>query len=261
MNAHVYTGNVRFIDIIQRKCKVTLIFCEKSQVDSELIDYCHWNGIAIEIIDTERMTVDICFDDVDVAFSFGFGQIFSAEYIERYPMGIWNIHTGKLPKYRGRHPISHAFLNHDKDIGISIHQINEKIDQGNMIASASIIRSFTDTEESIIDKTLDLLQDSLLEVAFRNYVEGNTFQISKGSYLSNFLDGIVLEKTENHSCDFVYDAVRSQVNHGGVFLNGKYIFQAHYYSPIINYGESWEKVQCSDGFMMITSAKMSEIEL
>ena len=40
--------------------------------------------------------------------------IISKKIIKFYKMGIWNIHPGELPAYRGRHPISWAIMNNEK---------------------------------------------------------------------------------------------------------------------------------------------------
>ena len=38
-----------------------------------------------------------------------------------------------LPKYRGIYPVFWAMINGEKEIGITIHFINEKIDDGDII--------------------------------------------------------------------------------------------------------------------------------
>lgn len=48
-------------------------------------------------------------------------------------LGTINMHTGKLPEYRGRHAINWALLNGEKEIGITVHYLNDNIDQGDII--------------------------------------------------------------------------------------------------------------------------------
>ena len=52
----------------------------------------------------------------DFALCYSFGLIIKKELIKSYREGIWNIHPGDLPKYRGRHPITAAFLKNEKKL-------------------------------------------------------------------------------------------------------------------------------------------------
>lgn len=44
-----------------------------------------------------------------------------------------NIHGSLLPKYRGIHSIFWAIMNFEEEIGYTIHEVNENIDDGNII--------------------------------------------------------------------------------------------------------------------------------
>ena len=41
-----------------------------------------------------------------------------------------NCHAGMLPKYRGRNVINWAIINGEKELGITVHFIDNKIDTG-----------------------------------------------------------------------------------------------------------------------------------
>ena len=69
--------------------------------------------------------------------------------IKSYKLGIINIHTGDLPKYRGRNPLIWAFLNNEKKIGVTSHLIDVKIDRGYLLKKIFIKRNFN----SLIFKT------------------------------------------------------------------------------------------------------------
>ena len=61
----------------------------------------------------------------------------------------WNVHGSLLPKYRGPSPIQSAILNQDDHTGVTIMQINESMDCGDIIAQASVEISQTDTFGSL----------------------------------------------------------------------------------------------------------------
>ena len=66
--------------------------------------------------------------------------------------GCVNIHASLLPKYRGAAPIQWAILNGEKETGVTIMQMNEGLDTGDMLAKVIIPIKDTDTGESLFDK-------------------------------------------------------------------------------------------------------------
>ena len=68
--------------------------------------------------------------------------------------GVINKHAGLLPKYRGIYPVFWAMLNDEKEIGVTIHLINEKIDDGDIIVQEKISIEPVDTFESLYKKVV-----------------------------------------------------------------------------------------------------------
>lgn len=62
-----------------------------------------------------------------------YGQIIPKEIIEIPKYGCINIHPSILPKYRGSSPIQTAILNGDKQTGVSIMMVDEKMDHGDIL--------------------------------------------------------------------------------------------------------------------------------
>ena len=46
--------------------------------------------------------------------------------------GFINIHASVLPKWRGAAPIQRSIMSQDKETGISVMKINEKLDEGDI---------------------------------------------------------------------------------------------------------------------------------
>ncbi|MFA6305250.1 MAG: methionyl-tRNA formyltransferase [Candidatus Gracilibacteria bacterium] len=68
--------------------------------------------------------------EADFFVVLAFGMILDKEILEIPKHGCINIHASLLPRYRGASPIQEALLNGDKDTGISIMKMDEKLDQG-----------------------------------------------------------------------------------------------------------------------------------
>ena len=48
--------------------------------------------------------------------------------------GAVNLHVSLLPKYRGAAPIQWALMNGDKETGVTVFQISDKVDTGDILA-------------------------------------------------------------------------------------------------------------------------------
>jgi methionyl-tRNA formyltransferase len=65
-------------------------------------------------------------------------QIFKEALINLPRFGCINVHTAKLPEYRGLYPTYWAMSCGEKTIGISIHYIEKDIDTGKIILQEEV---------------------------------------------------------------------------------------------------------------------------
>ncbi len=100
----------------------------------------------------------------DVIVVVAFGQILSKEILELPKYGCINVHASLLPKYRGAAPIQWSILNGDKETGVTIMQMDEGLDTGDILGVKKINIDDNDTGESLFDKLSTLGGDTLLEV-------------------------------------------------------------------------------------------------
>jgi len=73
----------------------------------------------------------------DLGIVVAYKQIISKDILDIPKYGFLNIHPSLLPKYRGPAPIQTAILNGDKQTGTTIILIDDKIDHGKIVSSAS----------------------------------------------------------------------------------------------------------------------------
>ncbi len=88
----------------------------------------------------------------DVFVVAAFGQILSKEILEMPKYGCLNIHASLLPKYRGSSPIQWAVINGEEKTGITIQQMNEGVDTGDILLQKEISLSEKETGASLFDK-------------------------------------------------------------------------------------------------------------
>jgi len=91
-----------------------------------------------------------------------FGHIFSDEALAVLPMV--NIHYSLLPRWRGAAPVERAILNGDHETGVSLIQVAQQLDAGNIIAQATTSISLTETLAELRSRLEALAEPLLLEV-------------------------------------------------------------------------------------------------
>ncbi|WP_418790486.1 methionyl-tRNA formyltransferase [Phosphitispora sp. TUW77] len=85
-----------------------------------------------------------------------FGQLLSKEILEIPRYGCINVHASLLPKYRGAAPIHWALINGETETGVTIMQMDEGLDTGDMILSGKIPVTAEDNTGTVHDKLAGL---------------------------------------------------------------------------------------------------------
>jgi methionyl-tRNA formyltransferase len=85
----------------------------------------------------------------DILVSFAFGHIFGPKCLALFPLGGINIHPSLLPKYRGPTPIPAAILGRDTETGITIQDLVQDMDAGDILAQERFPLQGRETTESL----------------------------------------------------------------------------------------------------------------
>ena len=87
----------------------------------------------------------------DIMVVAAYGQILQSKALKTPRHGCLNIHASLLPRWRGAAPIERAILAGDKETGISIMQMNEGLDTGDVLLTQKYLITNDDTSESLTD--------------------------------------------------------------------------------------------------------------
>jgi methionyl-tRNA formyltransferase len=101
--------------------------------------------------------------DADIAIVVAYGQIIPKEYLGLVKKGFINIHASLLPKWRGAAPIQRSIMNLEKETGISIMRIGEKLDTGPVCNSYKISIKDEDSSETISERLSALAAEKILD--------------------------------------------------------------------------------------------------
>ena len=101
--------------------------------------------------------------DADLAIVVAYGQIIPTEYLSLVKKGFINIHASLLPKWRGAAPIQRSIMNLEKETGVSIMKIGEKLDTGPVCNSYKINIMTDDNSETVAEKLSSLAAEKILD--------------------------------------------------------------------------------------------------
>jgi len=101
--------------------------------------------------------------DLDLIIVVAYGQIIPKEFLNLTKKGFINIHASLLPKWRGAAPIQRSIMNLDKETGISIMRIEEKLDTGPVCNSYRVEIKDNDNAEIISNKLSILASKKIIE--------------------------------------------------------------------------------------------------
>ncbi len=120
------------------------------------------NLIELDDFDNRDIFQKISSLKVDIFVVVAF-RILPKKYIELPKFGSINIHASLLPKYRGAAPIQWALMNGDNVTGVSIFQIEKKVDTGGIIHLEKIKIQNQDNFETLSGKLSELGSKALLK--------------------------------------------------------------------------------------------------
>ena len=118
--------------------------------------------------------------DVSLGIVVAYGQILSKDFLNLSKNGFINLHASILPLNRGASPIQRSIMNLDKETGISVMKINEKLDSGDISDIFKINILENENAQSLKDRLSFLAAEKISNV------------------IDNIFDGTVTYKEQDH---------------------------------------------------------------
>ncbi len=113
----------------------------------------------------------------DVVVVVAYGKIIPKEILEIKNIKFINIHASLLPKWRGAAPIQRSLIEMDKETGISIMKIVQKLDAGPFLIQERIKIEKNDNYNSLSNKLANL--GSKLILKSLNLIEKNNYNLTE----------------------------------------------------------------------------------
>lgn len=101
----------------------------------------------------------------------GFMRVLSPAFVQYFPDRILNIHPSLLPKYQGLHTHQRVLDENDKEHGVTVHFVNENLDDGPNVIQALIDIEDDDTVASL-ERKIRAQEHIIYPIAVKWFVEG-----------------------------------------------------------------------------------------
>jgi methionyl-tRNA formyltransferase len=99
----------------------------------------------------------------DLGVVVAYGKLIPKDILETTKLGFLNIHASLLPKWRGAAPIQRSIMNGDKKTGVSIMKVQEKLDNGPIMASRELKLNSNSTYGEVEKKLSEIGANLLIE--------------------------------------------------------------------------------------------------
>lgn len=151
---------------------------------------CKRHGVLCELVpdvNAENFRQRLHEAGTDLLVSVSCPQIFKKPLIELPQLGCLNIHGAILPHYRGVLPSFWMLANQEKNAGVSIYYVNEKIDAGELCGQRIFEILPGESLDSFITRSKAIAAELLLEVLGKiedRTITHSPLNLADGSYYS-----------------------------------------------------------------------------
>ena len=200
----------------------------------------------------------------DLGILVSFGRIIPPEVLRAPRLGIFNVHPSLLPKYRGASPINRALENGEKETGVTIMKVTEKLDAGPIVLQRRVeigpFETFGELERRLIELGKEMLEE-FFEMLKKGELELVPQDDSKASYAPKIRkEDLIVDFSKE--CEVVKNKIRaydpkpgaiSEVNDTIVKLFGVKSIESETGEPgkVISITKEGALVGCSNGSVLI----------
>lgn len=175
----VFFGSPEFAAIVLRKmieggCKPDLVICNPdrpfgrkkiltpppTKVLAKEFKIAVWQPEKLDVESFEKKV-----GKIDFAVVAAYAKIIPQKTVDYPRLGTIGVHPSLLPKYRGASPIQNAILNGEKETGMSLYLMDEKVDHGPILAQRRTLigahENYLQLERRLAEMAGDLLAVTL----------------------------------------------------------------------------------------------------
>lgn len=212
----------------------------------------------------------------DIIIVFAYGKIIPKAVIEIPKFKCINIHPSLLPKFRGPSPIQNAILSGEKETGITMMLMDEKVDHGDILVQIKVPIKPKENSEDLTKKISNLSSKLLLE-KLPLWIDGKIKPEKQDDSKATFCQ--LIEREDGHifwneEAGAIFDKYRAFQPWPGIFclfkgndgltrikleqidICKKNMKENHQIGEVLNLENSKVGVQTADGIIILDEVKM-----
>lgn len=172
--------SVHYLKYLQKEHEVKLVVTQSAKAsgrglgvkESAVARYCAEQDI--EIYETDDINSDASINKIresgaEIGVVVAFGQLIKSKVRELLPHQFINLHFSLLPQFRGADPVAAAIRLKKNKTGVTIFQITDELDAGDVYTQLSIEIDKNETTAGLFEKLIPLgeigLRESLEKIA------------------------------------------------------------------------------------------------
>ena len=187
-----------------------------------LTSYC--NNCGLDVFKPLKIASDIALDYVkkinpDLIVVVGYGQFIPSTIINIGQFKSINLHPSLLPRYRGSTPIQNSLINGDKYGGVSIIEVTDKMDSGDIIMQKKV-KILNDDDYFSLHEKLSKIGSQLLIKSIEGIKENSISKVSQNEQSSTYVSKILKSDgfiNWNDSADNINNKIRAYVEWPGSY--------------------------------------------
>lgn len=146
----------------------------------------------------------------DLIVTAAFGQLLPKEVLELPPFRCINVHASLLPKYRGGAPIHQAIMDGERETGVTIMYMVEKLDAGDILSQRKVPIGEEDNVGTMFEK-LSVVGAELLIETLPRLMKGEITPIPQDESKASYAPNITREQEKidwRKSGETIYNQIR-----------------------------------------------------
>lgn len=201
-------------------CESFFEVCRSLEIPEKMFDVAHSpsnksfrplisDSILVQSLDVKK-EANIIIEKYDLVLSLHCKQLFPLELISA--VKCINVHPGYNPYNRGWYPQVFSIINKNP-IGATIHEIDDQLDHGDIIAQKQLEVKMSDTSGSlyknILQLEIELLRNYLIPILKNNYKTKSAKTEGNVNYKSDFKALLEIDLSKNQTIGETIDLFRA----------------------------------------------------
>ena len=147
----------------------------------------------------------------DLVIVMAYGILLPNKILNLPTFGCINIHVSLLPRWRGAAPVEYALLNGDKETGVTIFKLVDKLDAGSIISQVSVLVDKNLSKNELFNKLNSIGKELIIKI-LPNYFENKIILENQNEQKATYAPKITSKTTKinfDENITNVYNKIRA----------------------------------------------------